>query len=432
MKTAKQLRDARGKKLEELNALTTKAQGESRDFTPDEATQFDALEAELLDYDNQIRRAEAAEKRAAESAAPVNTGTQGNRDISDKDKRDLGQVSIVRGLRLMAAGSKLDGVEAEVHSIAERDAQRNGIQLEGFGVPAFLSEQRGQTATGQTTAAGDQGGVTVPTVLNGMIDALWARTFLNNVGATRLAGLQGNQDFLVQDTVPVISELTEIEEIVEGEMKFSKFSMQPSRRGASIPYSKQLLQQSSLDVERLILDNMNKALGFKLNAEAALAVLAAITSGNGNLLALSANGAAPSYENIVALESLIDSFETNDNLRYLTNTKVKGKLKVTQKFANTNGEPVWEKGDTLNGYPAVVSNIIPSNLTKGTSSSVASAIVAGDFSMLYVGIWGGADFVVDPLTRAKKGEVLVTCNMFWKNTVARAKSFAGIKDALTA
>ena len=49
-----------------------------------------------------------------------------------------------------------------------------------------------------------------------------------------------------------------------------------------------------------------------------------------------------------------------------------------------------------------------------------------------MGIWGGVDFVVDIYTLAKKGEVAITANMFWDVEVARAKAFAGIKDALTA
>ena len=65
---------------------------------------------------------------------------------------------------------------------------------------------------------------------------------------------------------------------------------------------------------------------------------------------------------------------------------MRGKLKVTEKFDGTNGEPVWtdDKNAPLNGYSAAVSNAVPSNLTKGTSNGVCSAIVFGNFAFARV------------------------------------------------
>lgn len=433
MKTLKQWLEARAAKAKEVDDMIQSAKAESRDLSVEDGAKVDGLLNELKDIDTNIVRARSLENEAAVRAmanAPVHSGVEGNVTTSQEEQRDLRKFSLVRGLRLMSQGKPLDGIEAEVHQEAEKDARSNGVQLEGFGVPAFIN-QRGQTVTGQTTAPGDQGGVSVPTELNGLIEAIWAKSFLNEVGARRLTGLQGNQDFLVQDTVPTIQELTEIEEMDEDEIKMSKFTMAPNRRGTSIPFSKQLLLQTSLDVESLILDNIRKGLDYKLNAEAIIKILAAITSGNGNLLELGDNGDRPTYDDIVALEGLLDGVDTNfGSLAYLTNAKVKSILKRTQIFTGTSGEPVW-KDNQLNGYKAVTSNIVPSNLVKGTSGAVCSAVVYGDFSHLYLGMWGGADFVVDPLTRAKKGEIIITANMFWDIEVARAKSFAGIKDALT-
>lgn len=429
------VRDLLGEKREAQLKIKKACETENRARTADEKTQWEALKGDIADLEEEecfLIEADAVEARAA---IAVHSGipAQNNGDLSAKDARDLSKrVSIVRGLQLLAQNKPLDGAEFEAHQLAEKDARSNGITLQGFGVPAFINtEQRGQTVTGYTTSAGDQGGVTVPTELNGLIDAVWKSSFLDSVGATRLAGLQGNQDFMVEETVPAISELTEIEEIAESEITYSKFGMSPSRRGATVPYSKQFLLQSSLDAQTQILKNLRKGLDYKLNAEAATVLLTAISSGNNNIYAIGANGGAPTYDHMVELESMIDAFETaTGTLRYLTNTKVKAKLKRTQIFSSTNGAPVFSNGQ-INEYPAVISNIIPSNLTKGPTSGSCSAIIFGDFQYLYVGMWGGADFVVDEVTRAKKGEILITTNMFWNTKVARAKSFVGIKDATT-
>jgi HK97 family phage major capsid protein len=193
-----------------------------------------------------------------------------------------------------------------------------------------------------------------------------------------------------------------------------------------------LLLQSSIDVQNFVIDQIRMALDYKLNVDAINAILAAISTANGNILELGTDGAVPDYASIVGLETIVAANDADKNsLKYLTNSKVRGKLKLTQKFTGTNGDPVWEKGNEMNGYPAVVSNIVPSNLTKGTATGVCSAIVFGNFSDLYVGIWGGADFIIDPFSAKKKAQIEITCNMFWDTEVARVKSFAGIKDAKT-
>jgi HK97 family phage major capsid protein len=265
------------------------------------------------------------------------------------------------------------------------------------------------------------------------LDALWSQTWLSQAGARFLTGLSGNPRFPVQTTKPTVSELTEIEEMGYTEILFSDFQMSPKRRGVTIPISKQVIMQASEDVQGLVTENISLAIAQYMNVEAISIILGAITAGNNNLLALGANGAAPTYENLVDLEALVDN---KDALlfapKYLTNTKVKAKMKKTQVFTGTSGEPVWGKGSILNDYPALVSNLIPSNLTKGTASAIASAIVFGNFRDLYVGLWGGVEFIVDPYSAKKKAQVEITANTFYDIKVARTESFAGIKDALTA
>jgi HK97 family phage major capsid protein len=434
MKKAKQLREERATKVQSMQALLAKAEAEKRTITAEERTQWTTLNDEIVGLDADLVIAERAEQLAKEAATVAGAQKQG--EFSEKEVKDFRSFSIARGLALIAQGKPLDGIEAEVHSMAEADAKRSGLQIEGFAVPAFLPtskpvEQRGQTATGQTTNPGDQGGVFVETQVNGLIESLWSRNFLSLVGAQRFAGLVGNQKFPVQLTKPTAEGVTEIQALTDQEILFGEVDMSPNRRGATIPISKQLLLQTSFDVQRFVLDQIRKSLDYKLNADAVTAVLAAIITGNGNLLALGTNGAAPTYADMVALETLLAASDADkDTVKYLTNPKVKGKLKTTQTFTGTDGTPVW-KDSIVNDYPAIVSNLIPSNLTKGTASGVASAIILGNWADLYVGMWGGVDFVVDPFTLAKKAQIQITTNMWWDVEVARAASFAGIKDALT-
>ena len=126
------------------------------------------------------------------------------------------------------------------------------------------------------------------------------------------------------------------------------------------------------------------------------------------------NGLAPAWSHFVDLESAC----TNANAEpdrvagYLLNTRTRGKLKQTQ-FA-TNLPFIWQNGaQPLNGYRAAVTNNVPSNLTKGTSTAVCSAAFFGsDWSMVTLGLFGAPDVTVDPYTKADTGQVKITLNQF--------------------
>lgn len=432
-KTLKELLDERGVKYEAAENLAK--EGDIRALTAEERSQFSTLNSEIADLDSLIATERSLEAFKAGRAASVGSGAEGNRDTSKGDKRDLAGYNLNRALLARIEQRVLDGVEAEMQAEAEKRALADGIELTGNGIVVLedLKQKRGQTVTLQTANPGDQGGVLVEKKVQGVLEVLQANTFLDKVGARFMTGLTGNLSFPVQETMPTIQELTEIEQMNDSEILFSAFDMIPARRGTTIPVSKQLLKQTSFDMQNFVINAIGEALAQKMNSEAISNLLTIITSGNGNLLALGTNGAVPTYNDIVALESLVDQYNHNrGEAKYLTNTKVRAKLKTTQKFSGTNGEAVYSEDDILNGYKAVISNIVPSNLTKGTATSVASAIIFGNFSDFYVGTWGGTEYIVDPYTAKRKAQVEITANAFWALKAARVKSFAGTKDALTA
>lgn len=427
--TVKALLDAVADKEQRRDALAAKvANGE--DLTDVELTEYRSIkDVDIPALNVKLELVRDAETAKTRSFSPV-TGANGNRDFSEKDGKDFGKLSILRGIQLLANGKQLDGVEAEVDQEARKQARAQGVEMTGtFNVPSNL---RGQTAAGQTTNAGDQGGFTVPTEINGLLGDLWDKNFLSEVGATRFANLMGTQKFPVQITKPTAQEKTEIEAISNDEILFSEITMTPNRRGTQIPISRQLIMQSTQDIQAFVLNQIRLALDKKLNQDAITALLAAITSGNGNLIAGATNGVAPTYAHMVSLETTVANANAdNAPLRHLINPKLRGKLKTVQQFDSTNGVPVFQKG-VINDYPAIVTNLVPSNLTKGTANGICSAHIFGDFSYLYVGIWGGMSFTVDNVTLASTDQVKIVTNAYWDVEVARASAFAGYKDFLTA
>jgi hypothetical protein len=116
---------------------------------------------------------------------------------------------------------------------------------------------------------------------------------------------------------------------------------------------------------------------------------------------------------------------------------VRSKLKQTEKASSTavyiwgDGQPGEPGFGALNGYRAGVSNQVPSNLTKGTSSGVCSAILFGNWADLIVGEWGVMDVNVDTATGSKAGTTRIVVLQDVDVAVRRAESFSAMKDALT-
>ena len=211
--------------------------------------------------------------------------------------------------------------------------------------------------------------------------------------------------------------------------------MTPHRNSVNVVVTKDLLRQTSYDVEADLISKIT-------DAHAVLLEKAAINgSGSNNQptgilntegigsVEIGTNGGAITFGKVVDLETAVNSQNANrGRMGYLTNAKVWGKLKQTQK-ANGIGM-IMELNGTLNGYKADYTNLVPSNLVKG-SSQACSALIFGNFQDLYIGQWGGLDIVVDPYSSKKTGEIEICLNAWNDVLVAQPKSFAAIKDITT-
>jgi HK97 family phage major capsid protein len=214
-------------------------------------------------------------------------------------------------------------------------------------------------------------------------------------------------------------------------------ALTPNRIGTYTEVSKKLLVQSSLSVELLIRKLLADSIALGIDLAALHGTGSgdqptgiAATSGIGSV-AGGTNGLAPAWSHIVELET--DVAVANGDvgkMGYLTNAKVRGKLK--QVFTNaTYGEiPLW-KDNQVNGYRAEVSNQVSSTLTKGTSD-VCSALFFGNWADLLCAFWGGLDMVIDPYTLATTNLTRITANTYADVGVRHAASFSAMLDALTA
>jgi HK97 family phage major capsid protein len=223
----------------------------------------------------------------------------------------------------------------------------------------------------------------------------------------------------------------------ESAQAFDQVTMSPKTVGAFSDISRKLLLQSSIDIESFVRRDLATVLGLAIdlagiNGSGASNQPTGVLNVSGiGSVAGGTNGLAPTFAHIVELETDVAVANADiGSLGYMTNAAVRGKLKTTEKASST-GQFVWEGGE-LNGYRAKVSNQVPSNLTKGTSSGVCSAIIFGNWADLIIGMWGGLDLMVDPYTGSTAGTVRVVALQDVDVAVRHAESFSAMKDALTA
>lgn len=436
MNRLQRLRAELEKLLADARAILDAAEAEKRDLKEDEAKNYDDLLAQAEAKRSDIQRVERIDvleqqpTRQAQRPVPQDAATVG------MGRRDVQRYSLVRAIRA-AMTNDWRGAELE-REASEATAQRLGRQPQGsFFVPADWLESR-DLLVGTASAGGNT--VATDLLAQNFIDLLRNRMIVREAGATMLTGLVGNVAIPRQSGGATAYWVAENTAATESGQTFDQVAMSPKTVGAFTDISRKLLLQSSIDVESLVRMDLATVLALAID----LASLhgsgssnqptgIAATSGIGSV-AGGTNGAAPTLAHLISLETEVAQDNADmGRLGYITNTKVRGKLKSTAMVASTDSRMVWQEGAMpLNGYRGLITNQVRSDLDKGSATGVCSALFFGNWADLIVGMWGGLDILVDPYTGGTAGKVRVVALQDVDVAVRHPQSFAAMLDALTA
>ena len=367
------------------------------DATADKAA-YDAAVQKAVDLTTELDSAtkiEAAQQRLAE------------KQFAQLEQDAQRSFSIVKFLREASEG-KLTGLEADVAEMGAKEYERLGLTKKGFVLPSAAL----RASAGQNYTTNADGGYAKSEMAPRYIDGLKERMAVVKLGATVLSDLVGSLPLVGAGSMTA-QWLAEGATASVSKSTFARVTMTPHRNAIIGAFSKDLLRQTSIDVEQIVWNKIQQA-------HAELLESAAIAGTGGPI----------TWAKVVELETKVNAANGNrGKLAYLTNAKVIGDLKTIERASNT--ARFLLEGDRINGYPIEWTNLVPSNLTKGTSSSKCSAMVFGNFEDLYIGHWGGIDVVVDPFTLAENGDVRIVLNSWDDCVVAEPKSFAAVVDLTT-
>lgn len=377
-------------------------------------------------------------QRKAEPTAKIGDGYAP--DMTDKEKS---RYSMIRAINAVLNNSWKDaGFELEVSNDI---GKRMGKSTAGFYMPTNIPfAQRAQYAAGATAT----GGAMVATnLLSGsFIEVLRNKARVLQLGATVLSGLVGNVDIPRQIGASSTFWVTEGGNLTESEATFDKVSLSLKSIGTYAAVTRQMLLQSTPDIEMLARADLIAQLALGLDAAALYGTGSsgqplgvANQSGVGSVVG-GTNGAAITIDHLIDLETQIAAANADvDSMAYLANAKTVGALK---KLKSTTGQYLWtnlpggQRSGTpgeINGYAVARSNQARSTLTKGTSSGVCSELYMGNWSELLIGEWGVLEIMPNPYdaTLFKQGGVLLRAMQSIDIGVRHAASFAVMSDALT-
>jgi HK97 family phage major capsid protein len=322
-------------------------------------------------------------------------------------------------------------------------AQKLGKPAEGIYVPT--RDLAWNTRATYATGAPATGGTAVQTELlsENFIEALRSQLVIRKLGATILSGLEGNVDIPRQASTAGTIWVGEGATIAQFESTFNKISLTPKTVATRSIYTRNMLLQSSIDIEAFIREDLTKGIALEIDRAAINGTgiggqpLGIVNYPGVNTVVIGANGGAPTWQTMVNLESEVAADDAlMGTCHYLTNSKVRGKLKTTEKAVST-GQFIWqndrEMGNmgSVNGYGAAVTNQIPGNLTKGTGTNL-SVCIFGDFSSLIVAEWGILDLMPNPFgTGYEQGNVQVRAMQTVDVNLRRPQSMSVCSDIST-
>ena len=434
MRTSTELRQERQDLLDaQQNVINEARSNEGGEFNEAQSQRFDDLQGQVTALDGRIARAEQVEAVAAQRAAAQ--GVVVTPEGPDAEEREYNQMvqeySLHRAMANQIEGRAQSGVEAEIQQELQTRAAASNVTVSGLLIP---TEQRADQQT-VTQDSGNFGANLVAEDLQSPISFLRPNPVVRQLGATYLTGLRGNVAFPVNKGGVAATWEGEITTVAASKNQYDKKTMVPHRLAATVGLSLQNILQANIDLERFTVEEINRVVSIAIDTAAFNGAggggnvpLGILNDTDTNALATAgANGQAPTWSEIVALETAVmNSNYQGTSYGYAINTKTKGKLKTTKHEAG-DATYLMTGANEINGYNVGVSNLMPGNLTKGSGTDLSAAIF-GDWSQLMIGQWGFMDMVLDNITGAKSGIIEVTVNSFLDIMTRHPEAFAHYKD----
>ncbi len=364
------------------------------------------------------------------------SNTQPIQTIRDEFARESESFSLINAAQSIASGRGLSGREREVTEEIER---RTGKKTNGFYLPSNGWQNTRSYKVGTASLGGNL--VASNKMPDQFIDIIRNQLAVTQLGARTMEGLPiGNVEIPRRTSGSTAGFIAEDANLSESTGSFDTINLTPKTVGCFSKYSRLMEMQALPEIEGLIRSDMIEAIGQQIDLAAIngtgsnnqpLGILN--TTGIGSV-AIGNNGGAPTIDKLIDLkgEVAIDSADVA-TAGFLINAKTE---KTLSKLKDGDGRYFLDPyvsylGEaSLCGRRVVVSNNVPSNLTKGSGSNL-SAIIYGDFSQLMIAMFSNVEVLVDPFSDFASGKVGIRALASFDIALRQAPAFAALVDVAT-
>ena len=433
----KKAQSAERTRIREINAMCSKRG-------------FDDLAEQLVNNGSSVDSCRQAILERID-AKPVETAKPIEEQLTPQERKqyakDYRLSAGIRGLITNDWSDKASGFAREISQQIAKDSGK-GTRSGSLFIPYSGLVQRATYVTSGATTGGNI--VATDLLADDFIEALRNSTVMVGLGVQTLSGLVGDVAIPRRSGVASTGFLSsETAALSQAECNLDQISMTPKTLGTLSKFSRNMLIQATPGIEDLvrrdISDGINLGIDLGiLNGTGSSGQPTGImqTSGIGSV-AIGTNGGAITVDKLIDLETAImeDNAGVNaDSISYVTNAKVMGAIKKLKtsggEYLVNNNLQALGRGATpvaVNGYPLAMTNQVPSNLTKGSTSGSCSAVVMGDFSQAILGLYGSGIEITagEDSDDFAKNLVSVKGVVAFDVAVRHAQSFAAILDVTT-
>lgn len=334
------------------------------------------------------------------------------------DSPEVSAYSVVKAIREQSEGN-LSGLEKEVsEELAARHIAATGQAPTGLLLPGEVTH--GSIQNTQTAGTPSEGGYNVATEIKPIVDILNDMLILPQLGATFLRDLTGNCQFPLEASTYTVENLTEIAASTPSDAVFGEATLTPKRAAASTGISKQLLIQSSNDIEAWVRRRIAEEIALKMDSNA----IAGDGTGGAPTGILNQAGTtayafqvgSSLYANMTAMwADLRGANAAISSAQWLSSPTVTADWMGTPKVAGDGA--MCLSGDPVSGFRAL------NYAYKDHVSIPANEVVFGAWENLIMGGFGGIDLLVDPYSSAKSATVEIVANSFYDVACVRPSAF---------
>lgn len=404
------LLEKRSKIVKEMRKLAESPLGEGGDLSADQEQRFDALKSDLEKTEAQLeRQSVVADAERRMNGTPIT----GDKHVD----REMRGFSVTKAIQHML-GAKIDaGREIE---ISAELARMEGRSTDGILMPYSVFERRAAGTITTTAPADGPGGSLIGTEHMGghWIDMLREANPLTGLGMRVMSGLVGNVEIPRLKSSTSVAWFGENTAIPQSEAEMDSITLSPKHAGAWTEYSRNMLLQSSPDIEGLLRSDLAQVL--------ALEVARAVINGSGadaeptGILATSGineidkpateMGYASALANALYVKNV-------QNVSFIANSTFKA---TVDNLLTTDGLPIGSAAFFRN-YPHKYASTVPA----------ARVMVAGDFSQVIQGTWSAVELLINPYMESafKKGNVAMRIVLTTDIAIRHPEAFATFKVA---